>query len=236
MRKSIAENAFRSFGLVVMLSSAWLAYAEDSKSPYPNMAPLEQYLMDRNAEITLARSAAPPSIAEAAEVMVFGKQGYEIAAPGTNGFVCMVQRSWTAPGEDPDFWNPKLRAPICFNPSAAKSYLPLITKRTDLVLAGRPKEQIFATIGAAVDKKELPSMEPGAMAYMLSKDQYLGDSAKHWHPHLMLFVPPMDPASSGANLPGSPLFGAKDEENRLTVFFIPVRMWSDGTADLASQH
>lgn len=236
MRKSIGRNVVRHFGLVLMLTTVWHAQAQDSKTAYPSMAPLDQYTMERSAEISLARTAAPASIADDAEVMVFGKHGYEIAVNGKNGFVCVVQRSWTAPSNDPEFWNPKLRAPICFSPAGARSYLPLIIKRTDLVLAGRPKAEIFEAISSAIDKKELPNVESGAMAYMLSKDQYLGDGAKHWHPHLMFFFPPMDPASSGANLPASPLLGQNDEDDRLTVFFVPVRKWSDGTLDLPETH
>jgi hypothetical protein len=98
------------------------------------MAPLDQYLMERNAEVAMARGAAPQSISGDAEVMVLGRHGYETADTGKNGFVCVVQRSWIAPFDDPDFWNPKLRAPICLNPSAARSYLPLIIKRTELAL------------------------------------------------------------------------------------------------------
>src|SRR4030095_13825721 len=103
------------------------------------MAPIEHYLMDRNSEIALARSAAPESISRDAEVLVLGRHGYETAIKGNNGFVCIVQRSWTAEIDDPDFWNPKLRAPICFNAAAARSYLPLTIKKTELILAGRTK-------------------------------------------------------------------------------------------------
>jgi hypothetical protein len=66
--------------------------------------------MERNAEITLAGSAAPESISEDAEVMVLSRHGYETVVKGKNGFACVVQRSWTAGIDDPDFWNPKLRA------------------------------------------------------------------------------------------------------------------------------
>jgi len=68
----------------------------------------------------MARSAAPDSISGDAEVMVLGRHGYETAVKGKNGFVCMVWRSWAAGIDDPDFWNPKLRAPVCFNPPAAR--------------------------------------------------------------------------------------------------------------------
>src|ERR1700722_11345961 len=172
-RKALRTIALISFALGVMPAAAWQAQAQDAKAPYPGMAPLDQYLMERNAEITLARSAAPESISQDAGVMVLGRHGYETVVEGTNGFVCVVERSWTAGIDDPDFWNPKLRAPICFNPPAARSYLPLVIRKTDLILAGRSKDQMSADIGTGLDKKELPTPETGSMCYMLSKQQYL---------------------------------------------------------------
>src|SRR3984957_5214951 len=97
--------------------------------------------MDRDAEIALARSAAPDSISRDAEVLVLGRHGFETAAKGKNGFVCIVERSWASPA-DPDFWNPKVRTPICYNASAAHSVLLRNIKRTDLILAGRMKDQV----------------------------------------------------------------------------------------------
>ena len=222
----------KSFALVVVLTVAWTAQAQDAKTPYPSMAPVDQYLMeDRSSEIALARSAAPESISRDAEVLVLGRHGYETAIQGKNGFVCLVERSWTAPIDDPNFWNPKLRGPLCLNAAAARSYLPRTIKKTDLILAGRTKAQMIETIAAAIDRKELPVMEPGAMSYMLSKDGYLGDGNGHWHPHLMFFFSQADPAAWGADLPGSPIFAIHDTWEHLTTFLVPVRVWSDGTAD-----
>jgi len=227
----------KSFALVVLLGVAWQAHGQDAKTLYPSMAPLEQYLMaDRNAEITLARSAAPESIARDAEVLVLGRHGYETAVKGKNGFVCIVERSWTAGIDNPDFWNPKLRGPLCLNPPAARSYLPLTIKKTELVLAGQSKAEMFDSIKAAFDKKELPALEPGAMCYMLSRQGYLSDSDGHWHPHLMFFVPQADAATWGANLAGSPILATDDPQDRLTIFMIPVAKWSDGTADHTDGH
>ena len=74
---------------VVVLIMAWQAQAQDAKVPYPSMAPLDQYLMaDRNAEIAMARSAAPEAISRDADVLVLGRHGYETAVKGKNGFVC----------------------------------------------------------------------------------------------------------------------------------------------------
>jgi hypothetical protein len=229
-QKALRTIVLTSVALVVMLAAAWQAQAQAAKAPYPSMAPLDQYLIERNAEITLARSAAPESISQDAEVMVLGRHGYESVVKGKNGFVCVVQRSWTAGTDDPDFWNPKLRAPICFNPPAVRSYLPQTIRKTELILAGRSKAQMFEDIKAALDRKELPAPESGAMCYMMSKQGYLSDRDGHWRPHLMFFVPLTDPTTWGAGLPGSPIIGVKDTPGRLTVFLIPVGRWSDGTA------
>jgi len=236
MRKALRTIAFKGFGLLVLLTAACLAQAQDAKTPYPSIAPLEQYLMERNAEIALARSAAAQPITADADVMVLGKHGYETVVRGKNGFVCMVQRSWAAGFDDPEFWNPKLRSPICFNPPGARSYLPLILKKTDLALAGRSIPQMIEAISAAINKNELPGMEPGAMGYMLSKQGYLSDRDGHWHPHLMFFTPLTDPLAWGAGLPASPVLGFKDDPARLTVFLIPVGKWSDGTVDHAAEN
>jgi hypothetical protein len=218
--------------LVVLLGTVSQARAQEARTPYPNMAPVEQYLMeDRGAEIALAKSAAPPSISDDAEVMVLGRQGYQAAIQGKNGFVCIVQRSWTAPIDDPEFWNPKLRAPICFNAAAARSYLPRVIKKTELILGGRTKAQMVESVASAIDKKELPAMGPGAMCYMLSKQGYLSDQGGHYHPHLMFFFSDIDPAVWGAGLPGSPIIAFNDSWEHVTTFIVPVRKWSDGTAD-----
>lgn len=234
--KTVRTMALTSIAIVIMLSATWEANAQDSKSPYPSMAPFDQYLMERNTEMALAQSAAPASISRDAEVLVLGRHGYETVVKGKNGFVCMVERSWSAGIDDPDFWNSKLRAPICFNPPAARFNLPLTTKRTELALAGRSKAQIFEELRSAFDKGQLPGVESGAMCYMMSKHGYLNDRDGHWHPHLMFFAALTDTDAWGANLPGSPILGFKDTLERLTVFLIPVGQWSDGTPAPINEH
>ena len=231
--KRLIAGALASIALAVMLCVAFLATAQDTKSPYPSMAPLEQYLIvDQSAEVALARSAAPDSISGQAEVRVLTRHGYEAVAKGTNGFVCIVERGWTADVGDPNFWNPKLRAPICFNAAAARSFLPRTIRRTELILGGRSEDQMFHALEDEVSKGALPAIEAGSMCYMMSKQQYLGDQPGHWHPHLMFFVQQTGPEAWGANEKGSPVFGFPEPVERLTTFMVPVRMWSDGTLDI----
>jgi hypothetical protein len=243
-RKQVREITLRSLVmaampivvLVTVFGPAWQAHAQNAKAPYPSMAAIDRYLMDRNDEISLARSAAPESISRDAEVLVLGRRGYEAAVQGKNGFVCIVERSWSAGIDDPDFWNSKVRGAICFNPAGARSQIPLTLKKTELVLAGRSAAQMAEGIKAAFDRKELATPEPGAMCYMLSKQAYLSDRDGHWHPHLMFFVTQADTTTWGANLPGSPILGVKDALDRLTLFLIPVGKWSDGTTDPMDGH
>jgi hypothetical protein len=213
------------------------AQAQADKSPYPAMAPLGEYLIpDANSEIALARTAAPPAISDGAEVMVLGAKGYTTAAKGTNGFLCLVERSWGAATDQPDFWNPKVRSPICFNAAAARTFVPIFLMKTKLVLAGKSKAEILAATASALDKKELPPLEPGAMCYMLSKQQYLNDDGKAWHPHVMFLAPGNAEKTWGANLPGSLIIAADDPEERATIFMVVVAKWSDGTPATPTAH
>ena len=142
MRQKVIETILLTLlAQSVVLSLVLRAQPQEAGTRYPNMAPLDQYLMeDRNAEIALARGAAPKYISDNAEVLVLNRQGYDTAVQRTNGFVCIVERSWTAGIDDPDFWNPKLRAPICFNAPAARSYLPITIAKTKLVLGAESRK------------------------------------------------------------------------------------------------
>ena len=222
----------------LMLLAGTLAQADDAKTPYPAMAPLGRYLIpDASSEVALARSGAPTSVSDGADVMVLGKAGYITAAKGANGFVCIVERGWGAGTTDPNFWNPRVRAPICFNPAAARSFLPIYLMKTRLVLAGKSKAEVLQATNAALDSKQLPPLEAGAMCYMMSKQQYLSDDNPHsWHSHLMFFVSGDAAKSWGANQDDSPIIAANDPEERATIFMVPVGKWSDGTPAPAMHH
>ena len=219
--------------LAMTVAFAMASHSQNLKALYPSMAPFDQYLMaDRNAEIALARSAAPDAISSDAKIMVLGRHGYETAVEGKNGFVCVVERGWMSPSDAPEFWNPKIRGPICFNPPAARSVLPVTYQRTEMVLAGRTKGEIIEGNKAAFEKGELPSLEPGAMSYMMSKYAYLTDHDDHNLAHLMFYAPLLDGKAWGADLPKSPVMLNPQFRGvqPIDVFVVPVGRWSDGSA------
>jgi hypothetical protein len=232
-RKTVKMIALAFFALAVALSAAQPARAQDTTNPYPtSMAPLEQYLMNRDAEIAMARSAAPPSIGKDATVLVLGRHGFETAVQGTNGFVCNVDR-WMDQFEDsPEFWNPKRHGPVCYNPQAAKTLVPILMIRTKLALAGKSKAEMKEGMKAAIAKGELPALEPGAMAYMFSKQGFLNSKCGNCSPHLMFYVPVKVAKTWGASAPDSQIYVAphfNGNPEPVTEFIVEVSEWSDGT-------
>ena len=222
--------AFLTVALTFGLTSPWRMQAQDNSAP-TTMTSIDPYLMDRDVEIAMARSAGPNSISSRAKVLVLGRQGYETAVEGTNGFVCLVGRSWALPKSNRAFWDPKIHGPICLAAPGARSYLPIYLKQTELAIAGRSNVQIEDAIINGIAKGELPTPEPGSLSYMLSKQGYLNDYIKGpWLPHVMVFVPEIDPKALGSDLGDDVPLGAHEEKiGRYTTIEIPVSHWSDGT-------
>jgi hypothetical protein len=227
-RTIIRTIAWGHVALAAVMAPARQAHAQSAEARYATMAPIEQYLMDHDAEIALARSAAPPGISRDATILVLGRKGYETAAKGTNGFVCVVERSWLADFDDAEFWNPKIRGANCYNPPAAQSIFPVTVKQQHLALAGLSKAQIADSMSAAFAKNQLPLPAPGSMAYMMAKNAYLNDRGNL--AHVMFFLPLTDEKVWSASLPGSQFIASASPEERSTTLIVPVGRWSDGTA------
>jgi hypothetical protein len=222
-------------GLVLTVAfgvSKW-GQAQSVDTRYEHMAPLAEYLeTDARTEVALALSAAPAAISRDATVMVLKHSGYEVAQKGKNGFVCLVERGWMGPFDNSDFWNPKMRGAVCFNPPAVRSVLPITFKRTEFVLAGLTKAQMNARLMEVVKRKELPALEAGSMSYMMAKGSFLGDANGHWHPHLMFYGSRSDGTEWGADTEHSPVIlnpqfqGAPEP---LATYIVIAPYWSDGT-------
>jgi hypothetical protein len=228
--------------LLVGLSTSHQAMAQDAATHYPKMGPIDQYLMaDREAEIALARSAAPDSISRDATILVLDQHGYETAIHGKNGFVCFVGRGWGAAFDWDEYWNPKVKAADCMNSQAARSILPIISLRARMVMAGRSNAEIVSALKAAYESKQLPQLEDGAMDYMMSKSSYLTDQGGHNMAHVMFYTRLKDGKDWGSGAEGAPImsspywsFSGKEQPQLkglppMLVFLVAVPNWSDGT-------
>ena len=195
------------------------------QSTYP---PIDRYLMPRDAEVALARSAAPPNISDHATIKVLTRSGFVVAQQGDNGAVCMVMRGFSAPTYTPApfrdlVYDATVRAPICFTAPAAKVAMPYYELRTTLALAGKNPEQIAAALKTAYANGTLPHRDGVTMAYMWSAHQHLASGINAWHPHMMLFAPNYDNGMVGGNAFGSPLPQLTDDAGTpFSVVVIPV--------------
>jgi hypothetical protein len=194
-------------------------------------------IADRAAEIALARSAAPAAVSDSATVLVLTRTGFVAASHGANGFTCFVLRSFASPVGDPNFWNPKTRAPHCLSAPAVRTILPEMLKRAEWILAGVSPAEIATRTRAAYASHEFPAPAVGSMAYMTSSQQHLQDDApQNWMPHLMFYYDRSLPAATwGAGGMTATVIDATvgDPTSPVQTLLIPVRRWSDGSLAVA---
>ena len=223
--RAFAREGAKVFLMLVSVLASLDAVAVWAQGPkYP---PLSEYMMAPETEVALARSAAPEKVSARATVKILTTSGYKVVAQGDNGFVCIVMRGWaaatstTAPDRDLVYYA-KLRAPICFDPVASRTVLPLQELQAKLGMEGKGPDQIAEDVQAAYAKGELPRMEAVAFAYMFSANQHLGPEFGAWHPHMMVYTPYYENSMLGGNEmeSGLPLVG--DGGTPFAVTVIPV--------------
>jgi len=214
-----------AIALVLLVAGLDTAALRAQAATYP---PTSEYLMARDAEIALARSAAPPAISDRATVKVLTASGYVVAREGDNGALCLVMRGFAAPTYSPEqfrdlVYDPSVRAPICFTAPAARSAWPYYELRTRLAMEGKSPDQIAEGLQAAYVRGDLPRRDTVTFAYMWSAHQHLGPGIGAWHPHMMVFAPYYENAMVGGNPFGSPFPQVSDDAGTpFTVVLIPV--------------
>jgi hypothetical protein len=208
-----------NFLLLSLIGSVCATAVWAQNSQYP----VSDYMMTPEAEVVLARSAAPDRISSHATVEILTASGYKEAAKGDNGFVCIVMRGWSVPFiRKPEYYG-KTRAPICYDPVASRTVLPYQELCAKLGLEGKDVETINREVAMAYALGELPKMDSVAFAYMWSADQDLGPEVKHWHPHMMVYAPYYKNSMLG-DLPvaGTLPFVSPDEGTPFAVVVIAV--------------
>jgi hypothetical protein len=200
-------------------------FAGSVAAQYPK---LTEYLMPRDSEIALARSAAPANISDRATIKILTKSGYEEAHKGDNGFLCLVMRGWSAPTYTPVqfrnlVYDASVRAPICFDPTASRTVWPYYELRSRLGMTGKTPDQIAESIQTAYAKGQLPKRDAVSFAYMWSADMELGPGVGHWHPHMMIFAPYYDNAMLGVSEFGNTVPQVSDDAGTpFSVIVVPL--------------
>jgi hypothetical protein len=147
-------------------------------------------LLDRAAEIALAKSAAPAAISDRARVWILTDRGYQIADSGKGPVNCYVGRPWVESVE-----------PHCLDAEGSATILPIQIRRVELYIAGKSFEEAEREIasGIAAGKFRLPTRP--AVTYMMSAAQDLitetGNSVGSWQPHLMIYFPNLPDEGTG---------------------------------------
>lgn len=216
---------------IIAAGPAAAASAAAAGSVHSAAARIQPYLIaSQQQEIALARSAAPPSISAHATVMVLGAHGYATAVNGTNGFVCVVARSWdnAVSVKSATFWSPKTIIPYCFNPAGTQSVLPEYLLKTQWVIAGASMAEIGERQKAARAAGKVQQPAAGAICYMMSRHSWgVGGNPGPWRPHIMFYFANRQAPDWGANLGSNPVYSSADDDT--TTFFVLVPVWSDGS-------
>ena len=155
------RHGFLAAAMMCAFGAVFTPAAAETTYPEPPAAQRHAFASIPD-EIAMARSAAPASVSEKAEILVLGKAGYKTAAKGSNGFVCLVQRSWGTDFDSPEFWNPKVRSPMCLNALAGKLRAAALPGKDPLGPVGtvlgrnaRTRESVEVARGRAAPRRDV---------------------------------------------------------------------------------
>lgn len=149
--------------------------------------------MERQAEIALARSAAPGAVSAGSRVWLWTGERYAIGDSGTTAVNCYVGRPWVPSVE-----------PHCFDAEGSATIMPIQMRRVELYAAGRNDTETEKQVAEEIRTGRLRLPTKPAMTYMMSAAQQLvsgtGTAVGAWRPHLMIYYPNLTAAGTG--LPG----------------------------------
>lgn len=222
-----------SVGLLAGPAALMLPAGAAQALSYP---PQSAYMMPRDDEIALAKSAAPAALSDHATVKVFTVHGYQTVHEGDNGFVCLVMRGWGNSGTYTPIkfrnlgYDPAVRAPACYTPDAARIVLPYVEMKDTLGIQGKTPDEIAAAVQVAYATGKLPARDKVTFAYMWSTEQNLnsgsdseGTTLRHgWHPHMMIYAPYYKAEMLGDNPFGAMPIVGDDAGTPFAVIYISV--------------
>ena len=133
-------------------------------------------------EIALARSAAPPAVADSAEVWVLRDGRYEKVVNGTNGYGCIVQRGMGG----------QSLIPRCDDPSGVGALFPVYQLLEKMRHEGRTYGEFRRALANGYSSGTLHAPKHGGFSYMYSGDAFFMTNTGQkidFTPHVMVYWP-----------------------------------------------
>jgi hypothetical protein len=139
----------------------------------------------RQQQIELALIAAPTGVSSKATVYILGPKGYEKIRDGTNGFSCLIERSFVGTTQASS-------APACFDAEGSRTIMLTYLRREELRAEGKSEAEIKDDIAKGFKEGRFKVPGPGFL-YMMSNENYVYDSDSKESgfvpPHLMFYAP-----------------------------------------------
>ena len=139
----------------------------------------------RERQIDLALSAAPTEVSSKAAVYILGPKGYEKAREGTNGFSCLIERSFKGTTQTSS-------APACFDAVGSGSIMVAYLRREELRAEGKSEAEIKDDIAKGYEDGRFKVPGPGFL-YMMSNENFVYNNVSGKSgfvaPHLMFYAP-----------------------------------------------
>ncbi len=186
--KKIVTLILIAVASVGTLTMSLLALAPQDSEKIPAMLPRAQ-------EVALAETAGPLHIVRDAAIYALEKDGYVLAREGTNGFTCLVLRSF-----------PGSQEPECYDAEGTATLLPRRLDEARFRAEGLTREQVSAKIAAGFEAGKYRAPRRPGIVYMLSCKNYVpiddtGSRIIHYQPHFMFYSPYLTNADIGGGSP-----------------------------------
>jgi hypothetical protein len=139
----------------------------------------------RERQIELALSAAPTEVSSKATVYILGPKGYEKVREGTNGFSCLIERSFVGTTQTSS-------APACFDAEGSRTLMLTYLRKEEMRAEGKSEAEIKDDIAKGFEEGRFKVPGPGFL-YMMSDENYVYDDQSKESgfvpPHLMFYAP-----------------------------------------------
>ena len=184
MKRIITLNLVAG-AVVGMLAMSLLATTpQDSAAKIPDRLPRAQ-------EVALAESAGPAHIVKDAAIYALEESGYVLVRKGTNGFSCLVLRSF-----------PGSQEPECYDPEGTATILPRRIDESRYRAEGLSREEVAAKMAEGFASGKYRAPQRSGIVYMLSCQNYVpiddtGSRIIHYQPHFMFYAPYLNDADIG---------------------------------------